>query len=200
MAPCFFRVSWMRATVAGLLADGHVDADDVLPLLVQDGIHRDGGLAGLAVADDQLPLAPADGDHGVDGQDAGLQGDVHRLPGDHAAGLMLDGACLSGLDGTQAVDGLAQDVHHAADQTVAHGHIGGPAGAAHHGALLHAGLAAQQHHAHAVPGQVHHHAFDAGIQFHQLTVNGLVQTVDGGDAVADLQHGAGSSRLCTRVS
>ena len=36
----------------GLLADGHVDADHILVLLVEDGVHRDGGLAGLAVADE----------------------------------------------------------------------------------------------------------------------------------------------------
>src|SRR5690606_2505365 len=50
-----------------LLADGHVDANDVLALLIDDGVDHQGGLARLAVADDQLPLAPADGNHGVDG-------------------------------------------------------------------------------------------------------------------------------------
>ena len=39
--------------------DGYVDADDVLALLVQNGIGGDGGLAGLAVADNQLTLATA---------------------------------------------------------------------------------------------------------------------------------------------
>ena len=39
-----------------LLTDGNVNADDVLALLVDDGIGGDGGLAGLAVADDQLTL------------------------------------------------------------------------------------------------------------------------------------------------
>jgi len=43
------------------LPDGHVDADQVLALLVDDGVQRDGGLPGLAVADDQLALTPADG-------------------------------------------------------------------------------------------------------------------------------------------
>ena len=178
-----------------LLADGHIDADHILSLLVEDRVHRNGGLAGLAVADDQLPLAPADGDHGVDGQDTGLQGNIHRLPGDHAAGLMLNGTGLRGLDGAEAVNGLAQHIHHTADQTVAYGHVGRTSGAAHHGALLYAGLAAQQHDTHTVPGQVHHHALDAGVQFHQFTVNRLVQTIDGGDAVAHLQHSAGFAAL-----
>ena len=73
-----------------LLADGDVDADDVLALLVDDRVDRDGGLAGLAVADDQLALAAADRDHRVDGLDAGLQRLVHRLAGDDAGRLDLD--------------------------------------------------------------------------------------------------------------
>ncbi len=53
-----------------LLADGHVDADQALALLVDDRVDRDRGLAGLAVADDQLALAAADRDQRVDGLDA----------------------------------------------------------------------------------------------------------------------------------
>ena len=52
------------------------------------------GLAGLAVADDQLTLAAADGEHGVDGQDAGVQRGVHALALQDAGGLLLDGVCL----------------------------------------------------------------------------------------------------------
>src|SRR3972149_5165006 len=45
-----------------LLADGHVDADEALALLVDDRVHGEGRLARLPVADDQLALAAADGD------------------------------------------------------------------------------------------------------------------------------------------
>src|SRR5580693_9367637 len=50
-----------------LLAHRVVNADEVVALAVDDGIERDGGLAGLAVADDQLALAAANGNHAVDG-------------------------------------------------------------------------------------------------------------------------------------
>ena len=62
-----------------LLADGDVDADQVLALLVDDGVDGDGRLAGLPVADDQLALTAADRDHRVDGLDAGLDRRVHVL-------------------------------------------------------------------------------------------------------------------------
>ena len=77
-----------------LRADGNVNAEHALALLVDDGIGRDGGLAGLAVAADQLTLAAADGDHGVDGLDAGLQGLLNRLAVDDAGSAALNGAVL----------------------------------------------------------------------------------------------------------
>ena len=46
-----------------LLPNGHINAHHALALLVQNGIQRNGGFAGLAVADDQLTLAAADGKH-----------------------------------------------------------------------------------------------------------------------------------------
>src|SRR5690606_6599773 len=51
---------------------GETDAVDVR--LVDDGVDRDGGLAGAAVADDELALATADRNHGIDGHDAGEEG------------------------------------------------------------------------------------------------------------------------------
>lgn len=62
----------------GLLSDGAVDTDDTRVALVHDGVHRDGGLAGLAVTDDQFALAPADRYQRVDGHDPGLQRRVDR--------------------------------------------------------------------------------------------------------------------------
>ena len=73
-----------------LLADRDIDADHVAALLVDDGVERDGGLAGLAVADDQLALAAADRNHAVDGLDAGLQRLLDALPVDDARRDALD--------------------------------------------------------------------------------------------------------------
>src|SRR5438046_5804981 len=67
-----------------LLPDRDVDADDALPLLVDDRVDRDRGLAGTAVADDQLALAAADRNHRIDRLDAGLQRLLHGLPLDDA--------------------------------------------------------------------------------------------------------------------
>ena len=80
-----------------LLADGHVDANHVFALLVDDRIERDGGLAGLAVADYQLALAAPDWYHRVDRLEAGLQRLFH-LAVDDARRDALDRHVLFGND------------------------------------------------------------------------------------------------------
>ena len=62
-----------------------------LDLLVDHGVHGDGGLADLAVADDEFALAAADGDHRVDALHAHLHGLADGLARDDAGGDLLDG-------------------------------------------------------------------------------------------------------------
>src|SRR5207244_12376984 len=79
------------------LADGDVDAEQVLAALVDDRVQQDRGLPGLTVADEQLALSATDRDHGVDGHDAGLHGLVDALPGDDTRRDHLDRPRLLGL-------------------------------------------------------------------------------------------------------
>src|SRR5205814_10195091 len=58
-----------------LLPDRDVDAEKVLPLLVDDGVDGDRGLAGLPVADDQLALTAPDRHHRI----YRLEPRLHRL-------------------------------------------------------------------------------------------------------------------------
>src|SRR5690606_1570403 len=110
-------------------ADGDIDADDTLALLVDDGVQRDGRLADFAVADDQLALAAADGDHAVDGLDAGLQRLLDGLACLDAGRLELNQARASRLNGALAVDGLAQRVDHSAQEAFTDGDAENLAGA-----------------------------------------------------------------------
>ena len=103
-----------------LLPDRAVDADHVAALLVDDGVQNDGGLSRLPVADDQFALAAADRNHGVDGLDARLQRLAHRLAVHHARRDAFDRDALLRGDGSLTVNRLAQRIHHAADQCLAH--------------------------------------------------------------------------------
>ena len=111
------------------MADRNVDAGHVLTLLVDDGVNRNSGLTGLAVANDQLALATADGNHGVNGLQAGLHGLIHRFTGNHAGRNFFDHVGHLGVDRAFAVDGLAQGVHHATYQLGTHRHFQNTTGA-----------------------------------------------------------------------
>src|SRR5208282_6301346 len=90
-----------------LLADRVIDANQVVALVVNDGVEDYGSLAGLAIADDQLALASAYGDHGVDRLQSGGHRLAHGLAGNDSWGDALDRDEFVGGDGTFVVDGLA---------------------------------------------------------------------------------------------
>ena len=111
-----------------LLTDGDVDAVElgrlvaggVNLLLVQDGVDRHGGLAGLAVADDQLALAATDRGQAVDALQPRVHRLVHRLARDDAGRLHVHAAALGDIgQRALAVDRLAQRIDHAAQQALA---------------------------------------------------------------------------------
>ena len=103
----------------GLLADGDIDADAVLVVLVEDRVDRDGRLADAAVADDELTLATADRYEGVDSLDACLQRLLDRLAVCDARCRVLDRTRLCRLDLALAVNWTAESIDDAADHGLA---------------------------------------------------------------------------------
>src|ERR1700689_2329564 len=174
-----------------LLANSDVDANDVAALLIDDGVERDRGLAGLAVADNQLALAAADRNHGVDGFDACLQRLFHRTAIYHAWSDGFHWARLAGGNGSFAVDGHAQRVHHAADQRFAHRYGHDFAGAADFVAFLDFLIFAQQHGSHLIFFQIESDACDAMRELHHLAGHDVFEAVNTCDAVAHRDHRSG---------
>jgi len=173
-----------------LLADGDVDTDHVALALIDDGIHGDRGLAGLAVADDQLPLAAANWDHGVDSLDPGLDWGVDGLAQYHARGDPLDGAGLGGVDRALPVDRLAQGVDHAADHLRAHGDLHNAAGGANLVTFLDVSIGAKDGGAHALLFQVEGQSHGVAGELQQFASHCPGEAMDSSDAVAYLDHGS----------
>src|SRR6267142_6912392 len=179
-----------------LLADRDIDAIqlDVLVaggvewLLVQNGIERDRGLAGLAVADDQLALAAADRDQRIDRLEAGRHRFVHRFARNDAGRLDVDAHTLVGLDRALAVDGIAERVDHAAEQPLADGRVDDGAGALDGLAFLDLAVGAEDHDTDVVGLQIQRHAAGAVLELDHFAGLNVVETVDAGDAVTDGQH------------
>ena len=176
--------------LGAFLTDGHVNANQVLALLIDDRINRNGRLAGLAVADDQLALAATDGNQSVNGLDAGLHRRIHRLAGNDVGRDALYRARGAGVDRAFAVQRLTQRVDHAADQGVAHRHRHDAAGGTNQIAFFDFGVLTQDDDTDAVLFQVEDDAHGAVGEFDQLAGQGIRQALDAGDAIAHFGDGA----------
>ena len=157
-----------------LLANGNVNADHVLTLLVQDSVDGDGGLAGLTVADDQLTLTASDRHHRVNGKDAGLHRLVYRLTRYNTRSLSLDRTALGRFNRSKAVNRFTEGIDRAADHRIADRNISRTSGAGDRRAFMQAVLAAEQYHADAVAFKVEHDAVHTGVKLHQFAVDGAV--------------------------
>ena len=179
-----------------LLSDRDIDAIELLAfvvalvqrLLVEDGVERDRGLAGLAVADDQLALAAADRDHRVDRLEAGRHRLAHRLARNDAGRLDVDAGALGGVDRALAVDRVAERVDDAAEQLLADRHVDDRAGALDRLAFLDLAVGAENDDADVVALEVQRHAARAVLELDHFAGLDLVEAVGAGDAVADAQH------------
>src|SRR6185436_3310076 len=157
-------------------------------LLVEDGVEDDRRLAGLAVADDQLALATADRDQRVHRLEPGRHRLVHRLARDDAGRLDVDALALGGLDRALAVDGVAERVDDAAEQTLADRRVHDRAGALDGLAFLDLAVGAEDHDTDVVGFEVQRHAARTVLELDHLTGLDVVQTIDAGDTVTDGQH------------
>src|SRR5713226_8869509 len=168
-----------------LLADRHVEAEDVLPFLVDDRVDADSGLARPAIADDELALAASDRDHRVDRLDPRLQRLLHRSAIDDARRVTLDRPGLLGVDGALAVHRLTQGVHHATDERLPDGDLGDAIGPLDDVALLDELVVAEEHRTDLVLFEVQDHAHDVAGEREQLARHRVLEPVDARDAVAD---------------
>src|SRR3984893_9219287 len=179
-----------------LLADRDVDAIQldflvglgVERLLVEDGVERDRGLAGLAVADDQFALAAADRDQRIDRLQPGRHRFVDRFAWNDAGRLDVNPLAFRRLDRALAVDRIAERIDHAAEQALADRGIDDGAGALDGLGVLALAVCAEDHDADVVGFEVERHAAGAVLELDHLAGLDVVEAVDAGDAVTDGQH------------
>ena len=191
----FLQVLHQRCHSRTLLTDGDVDAQNILALLVDDGIGRNDGLAGLAVADDQLTLAAANGDHRVDGLDAGLQRLLDRLAVKDSGRRRLNGTIVGSFDWAFTVDGLAQRVDDTANHPLAYRHGNDFTGALDGTALFDAFIVTKQDDGDTVFFQVLRHAVGTALKLDQLTGHTVVKPRGARNTVAHHRYRSGLGLL-----
>src|SRR5208282_3439137 len=178
-----------------LLSDGDVDALKLLVFvitlvqrfLIEDGVERDCGLAGLAVADDELALAAADRDHRVDRLEPGRHRFAHRLARNDPGRLDVDTGASCGVDRSLAVDRIAERIDDAAEKLLTDRHIDDRPGALDRLPFLDLAVRAENDDADIVALKVQRHAARAIFELDHLAGLDLVETVSARDAVADAQ-------------
>jgi len=162
----------------------------VLLGLGNDGVHGDGGLAGGAVSDDQFALAASDGDHGVNGHDAGLNGNGDGFAGDDAGCDFFDRVLRITFDLTLAVKSLSKGVDDAAQQALADGDGEQAARGADFVASLDVLAGAEKHAADLGFLKVEGQAVKTAGEFDHFVEHDIAQAFDLGGAVTDLADDA----------
>ena len=172
------------------LADGNVDADAVLPLLVEDRIDGNRRLARAAVADDELALAAADRHEAVDRLETCLQRLMDGLSVRDARSGELDGAMLCRLNGALAVDRTPKSVDDATDHVLANRHLHDLLRALDRRTFFDFRVATQDNGADVVLIEVQGKTVYIIAEIEQLACHGFREAVDMGDAVTDLDNSA----------
>ena len=194
-----FQGSYQFCNGRCLLADSHIDTYHILALLVQNRIDGDGSLTGLTVTDDQLTLSTADGEHGIDSQNTGLHRHSYGLSVHNGRCGLLDGTITFFLNGTSAVDGCSQSIHDPALKSVTYGDTGSLTGTYHSGTLTDLGIMTKQDTSDLIPADILYHSLNTGIKDNDLTVLGMVDTIDIGDTVTYPTDGTDLMLLCLEM-
>ena len=187
--PC--QIFHQRSHCGSFLADGHIDADHILPLLVNDGIRSYRCLSGLAIANDQLTLTSSDRDHGIDSLDAGLQRLMNRLAVADTRCIAFNGTELFRLDRAGSVDGLPKGIHDTADHLFADGNRNDLPGPLHGLAFTDGFPGTEENDGHAVLLQILCHTETAVFKFQQLAGHTVDQTAGTRDPVSYHQDSPG---------
>ena len=185
----FFELTNDVGDRGSLLADGDINADEVLALLVDDRIERDGGLTRLTVTDDQFALAAAHGNHGIDGLQTGLHRLGHGLTFDHAGRNLFNNVEFLRVDRTLAVDRLAQGVHHATDQSRSDGNGKNAAGRLDRVAFGNMFVFTENNRTDGITFQVESETIGVVGEFEHFALHHVVQTVNTANTVGNRNDG-----------
>ena len=115
---------------------------------------------------------------------------LYGLTVDNTRGLAVEGHLEElPFDGALTVDGLADSVDDASQQSLADTQGGDAFGALHCVAFVDSAHLAQHHHTHIVLLEVLYNALFAGSELYEFATLGVVQSVDTGNTVTNGEHG-----------
>src|SRR3989344_2497554 len=177
------------------LPGGYIDTDDILALLVDDGIDSDSCFSRLAIADDEFALSAADRDEGIDGLDAGLYRLIDRLAGNDAPGDFLYRVKCRCVDFSLAIDRHTERRKDAADDILSDWHGKDFPRAFDDHPFADIIRFSHKHHAHFPLFEILCHAECPVLEFHHFRRHHLRQSSHPCHAIAYFEHHSDSFRL-----
>ena len=191
----FFELANDVRNRRGLLADGDVNADEVLALLVDDRVDGHGGLTRLTVTNDQFALAASDRHHGVDGLQTRLNRLRNRLTINHARGDLFHHVVFFRLDRALAVDRLTEGVDHAADQSAADGNGKNALGGLDHVAFGNVFVITENNGTDGIALKVESQAVGVVGEFQHFALHHVAETVNTANTVGHRNYGALGAKI-----
>ena len=144
-----------------LLADGNINAVDILALLIDDRINRNCRLAGFPISDDQLTLTFADRNHRVNDLKASHQRLINRTSCHDSRSNPLNRASLLRMDFSLVINRLSEGIHHPAQHRISDRHLNNAAGTSHFITFTDSYITAKQYGTDMIFFEVHDHTHDA---------------------------------------
>ena len=158
------------ATAGSALTDCTINAEHILPALVQNGVDRDGRFARLSIAENQFALPTSDRNERIDNLQSRLQRHDYGRAVHDGRRRALDRQALVPRHRAFAVKRFAQRVDHPSQQTVSHRYVHDPPGAFDFVARVQILIFAEQDHADFVLIHVECDAQQIATESHQLLI------------------------------
>ncbi|OQB35451.1 MAG: hypothetical protein BWY06_03143 [Candidatus Latescibacteria bacterium ADurb.Bin168] len=170
------------------MANGHVDAENVLPFLIDDRVNRQRGFPCLPVTDDEFPLSPADRRHRINRLEPGLERRFDRLTLNNTGSLAFDEIIPVGNDVAFAVERVSQRINGPPQKRFAHRNLQNTLRPLCRVAFLDFSGFTEKDAPDVVFFQVERQTHNSVRELHQFSGHYVGKPVYAGDAIPNLKH------------
>ena len=187
LAQLFHKVGNCRS----LLSDCYIDADNILPFLIQDGIHSNRCLPRLTISDDQLPLSSSNRNHGINCLNPCLQRFLYRLPIQNAGCRRFHRPILPCVNRTGSVNWLTDCIYNPADHGFSNRDRHNASGSFNRLPLSDSRILAEQHSRNTGLLQILRHSVGSVLKFQKLSGHTVHKAADSGNTIAHRKNCSG---------
>ena len=181
----FFQCRYNFCNCRCFLSNCNINTDDIFALLVDHCIGCNGCLTCLTVTDDQLSLSTANREHGIDGKDSCLHWYANRFTINDTRCFIFNRPVIIFLNVTLTIDRCSQCIDDSSDKFISNRNSGFLFGSCYLGSFLDPCITAEQNDTDLISSDILYHTFYAVLKDNDLTIHGLVNSIDSGNSVTN---------------